>query len=82
MKPVFRIESPIYGDIENASVDPRASTLIDLARALDLEIMPVPRAQVPIIAGLLRASNRGAGDPLSQTPAYVLYNDEEEGVDG
>jgi len=41
--------------IENATVDLQTSSLIALARALDLEIMLVPRSLVPAVQGILRS---------------------------
>jgi transcriptional regulator with XRE-family HTH domain len=49
--------------IENGRTDPRASTLLDLARALRLEPILVPRAHVAMIRAILRGDegkpNRG-----------------------
>lgn len=41
--------------IENAAVDLRLSNLLELARALELEVMLVPRKAVPATQGLVRA---------------------------
>jgi HTH-type transcriptional regulator / antitoxin HipB len=49
--------------IEGGKVDPRLSSVLTLARLLDLEPMLIPRARVPAVRGLLG----GAGDePLWQ----------------
>ena len=40
--------------IENASIDLQLSNLMELARALDLEVMLVPRRAVPAAHGLVR----------------------------
>jgi transcriptional regulator with XRE-family HTH domain len=40
--------------IETGSVDLQLSSLIDLARALDLEVMTVPRKLVPAVESILR----------------------------
>jgi DNA-binding XRE family transcriptional regulator len=42
--------------IENAAVDLQLSNLIDLARALDLEVMLVPRKAIPATQGVIRAT--------------------------
>ena len=41
--------------IENGAVDLKTSSLIELTRALDLELMLVPRALVPTVQGLQRS---------------------------
>ena len=41
--------------IENGAVDLKTSSLIELTRALDLELMLVPRALVPAVQGLQRS---------------------------
>jgi len=57
--------------IENAEVDPRASSLIEIARALDLELTLVPRKIMPAI----RALERGAiqtDQPTSEGASVAL----------
>lgn len=63
--------------IENATVDLQASSLIALARALDLEVMLVPRNHVPVVEALVSASESPAGANRVAQPAYRL--DEEDG---
>jgi transcriptional regulator with XRE-family HTH domain len=41
--------------IESGAVDPQLSTVIELARLLDLELMFVPRALVPAVRGIVRS---------------------------
>lgn len=65
--------------IENAAVDLRASSLIELARALDLEVMLVPRKHVPGVEAWIKASESPGVDIRIAQPAYRL---EEEGDDG
>jgi len=63
--------------IENAAVDLKTSNLVALARALDLEVMLVPRKLVPAMRALLRDADRAQnGSPLP--PAYTL-DDEQDG---
>ena len=59
---------------ESGVVDLRLSSLIELARALDLEPMLIPRTLVPAAEALLR-DTRDA-DPL---PAYRLDEDDDDG---
>jgi transcriptional regulator with XRE-family HTH domain len=49
--------------IENANVDLQASSLIQIARALDLELMLIPRNALPAIEALRRRR------PIDETPA-------------
>ncbi len=58
---------------ENGAVDLQVSSLIELARGLDLEPMLVPRALVPVIEGLQRKNPHSI-------PMYRL-DDEEENTD-
>jgi HTH-type transcriptional regulator/antitoxin HipB len=70
---------PQISKIENAAVDLQASSLIQLARALDLEVMLVPRKHVPAVTSLIRVSGAAGTDPQIPRPAYSL---DWEGDDG
>lgn len=70
--------------IENTGVDLRISSLTELARALDLELMLVPRKVVPAARSLIRQARP---TPISltklseateegQRPAYSLEDDD------
>jgi transcriptional regulator with XRE-family HTH domain len=48
------ISRPRYRDIETGSAAARATTLINIARALGLEMMLIPQAMVPAVDALLR----------------------------
>lgn len=61
--------------IENGAVDPQTSSLIELARALDLELMLVPRRLVPAVLGLQRSSAAQGGAPA----AYRVDEAENDG---
>lgn len=65
--------------IESGAVDLRVSSLIELARTLGLELMLVPRKQVPVVEAWIRASESPGGDIKAAQPAYRL---DEEGDDG
>src|SRR5262245_16853882 len=62
-------------DLERAAMDPRFSTVQDVARALELEVALVPRALVPALDGLQRREGR------TSTPMYSLQDDEEGATD-
>lgn len=55
--------------IEGGGADIRLSSLIELARALELELVLVPRHLVPAVEGVLRAA------PLPQREARVAYKE-------
>lgn len=79
--------------IENGAVDVRTSNLLELARALDLELLLVPRALVPAVNSLVNQYlSKGGGQsaksmpdhdetiyPVTPRPAYQLDEDEEDG---
>jgi len=48
------ISRPRYRDIETGVAAGRATTLINIARALGLEMMLIPQAMVPAVQALLR----------------------------
>jgi transcriptional regulator with XRE-family HTH domain len=66
--------------IESGVVDVKVSTLVELARLLDLELMLAPRAAVPAVEALIREAEAGRGlvhpRTAAQSPAYIL--DEED----
>ena len=62
--------------IENGEIDLQTSSLIELSRVLDLELMLVPRELIPVFKLLLRRAKSGK---TGQVPLYQL--EEEEGVD-
>ena len=65
--------------IENSAVDLQLSSLIEIARALDLELTLVPRTLLPAIRALQRTTGPKAGGlDVSDTsvPAYQLGAEE------
>ena len=54
--------------IESGQVDIKASSLIELARALGLEIMLVPQALVPAVEALSRSSTSETETPRANIP--------------
>ena len=63
--------------IENALVDPRTSTLIELCRALDLELVLVPRESVPLVRRL--SDTGGRREPDGTQRALYALDDEGDG---
>lgn len=51
------ISRPRYRDIETGAAAARATTLINIARALGMEVMLVPQALVPAVETLLRPND-------------------------
>src|SRR5262245_24496429 len=66
------ISRPRYRDIETGEAAARATTLVNVARALGLEMMLVPQAMVPAVQALLRPQE---GDDL---PAFVSQSDDDD----
>ncbi len=64
------ISRPRYREVEAGSAAARATTLINIARALGLEMMMVPQSLVPAVNALLRPHD---DDDL---PAFVAQPDE------
>lgn len=51
---------------ENGTTDLRVSSLIELARALDLELILVPRKSVPAVKTIVRGTEPGGGSARAQ----------------
>lgn len=60
-------------DLERASIDARLSTIQNVARALDLELMLIPRPLISAVEALERA-----GSGVGRRPLYALGEDETE----
>jgi transcriptional regulator with XRE-family HTH domain len=58
--------------IESGVVDLQTSSLIEIARALDLELMLIPRSLVPTVKSLSRGAVHDGEDVV---PAYRLGED-------
>lgn len=64
--------------IESGGVDLRMSSLIALARVLDLELFVAPKKSVPAIKSIIRSSQgiKGISDDVEPiSPAYQLDRD-------
>lgn len=58
-----------YSRIENGAVDLRLSSLVELARALDLEPTLVPRKKLPAVRAIIRSDDGGQRDVQSARKA-------------
>jgi transcriptional regulator with XRE-family HTH domain len=69
--------------IEAGKIVPRIDTLLDLVRALDFDLMLVPRALVPAVQALVRDHRRGedGGDHDDDGEERSLYADVEDEAD-
>ena len=66
------ISRPRYRDIEKGIAAARATTLMNIARALGLEMMLVPQAMVPAVQALLRPHDD------DDVPAFAPQPDDDE----
>jgi len=69
------ISRPRYREIEAGSSAARTTTLINIARALGLELILVPQAMVPAVDALLRPH-----DDVDDLPAFMARPDWDENV--
>lgn len=60
-------------DLERAAMDPRLATIQNVARALDLELMLIPRPLIAVVEGIQRAGTNSLKEPM-----YTLQDDEVE----
>ncbi|MCK1341743.1 helix-turn-helix transcriptional regulator [Bradyrhizobium sp. 38] len=66
------ISRPRYRDIETGAAAARATTLVNVARALGMEMMLIPQAMVPAIQSMLQPAT---GD--DDHPAFTSDVEEE-----
>ncbi|WP_425624860.1 helix-turn-helix domain-containing protein [Agrobacterium radiobacter] len=69
------ISRPRYREIEAGGSAARTTTLINIGRALGLELMLIPQAMVPAVDALLRPQN-----DLDDLPAFIAHPDGDENV--
>jgi len=60
--------------IENGTVNLRLSSLVELARALDLELTFVPRKSLPAVQAIVRSASGESREAIR--PAYSLDEDD------
>ena len=66
------ISRPRYRDIESGDAAARATTLINVVRALGMELMLIPQAMVPGVRALLRPSED------DDRPAFTTETDDDD----
>ncbi len=64
------ISRPRYRDIEKGTAAARATTLVNIARALGLELMLVPQTMVPAIEALMHPHDD------DDRPAFTVQDEE------
>ena len=65
--------------IESGQVDLRVSSLAEIARALDQEVMLVPRRALPAVRSIVRGiSDTGSAKVDRPKPAYSLDGDDDD----
>ncbi|MEW8418964.1 MAG: helix-turn-helix transcriptional regulator [Candidatus Thiodiazotropha endolucinida] len=65
--------------IENSAVDLKVSTLINLARTLDLEVVLVPRKDMSAVSAVMNAAINKKEKVRPQKPAYSLDDEDDNG---
>jgi transcriptional regulator with XRE-family HTH domain len=61
--------------IESGAVDLKLSTLVELARLLDLELFLAPRPSIPAVEAVIREAAASRWPP-AQRPAYSLDDED------
>jgi transcriptional regulator with XRE-family HTH domain len=69
------ISRPRYRDIETGAAAARATTLVNVARALGMEMMLIPQAMVPAVHSMLQPA-----DNDDDRPEFTSDVDDEEGA--
>jgi transcriptional regulator with XRE-family HTH domain len=68
------ISRPRYRDIETGAAAARATTLVNVARALGMEMLLIPQATVPAVLSMLQPA-----DDDDDRPAFTSDIEPEEG---
>ncbi len=67
-------------NIERGKTTPRSDTLLDVVRALDLDLVLVPQALVPSIKALLREHSQGSAVREDDQPMYGFGDEESDEI--
>jgi transcriptional regulator with XRE-family HTH domain len=68
------VSRPRYRDIETGAAAARTTTLVNIARALGMEMMLVPQRMVPAVESMLHATR----DDDDDRPAFLPDGDDDE----
>ena len=63
--------------IESGKIVPRYDTLLELVRALDSDLLMVPRALVPVVQSLVRDHLKDQAGEGEERPLYAADGDED-----
>jgi transcriptional regulator with XRE-family HTH domain len=63
--------------IESGKIVPRYDTLLELVRALDRDLLMVPRALVPVVQSLVRDHLKDQPGEGEERPLYAAEGDED-----
>ena len=66
------IQQTQISKIESGQVDLRLSTLVEMARSLDLEVMLIPRALYPAVNSIIQQKSDSGTGLIGPGPAYQL----------
>ncbi len=64
--------------IESGQADLRVSTLVELARSLDLEVVLIPRAFLPAVNSIIQKKSDNDSGAMGQVPAYRLGSGDDD----
>lgn len=64
--------------IESGQADLRVSTLVELARSLDLEVVLIPRALLPAVNSIIEKKSDSDTGAMGQVPAYQLGSEADD----
>ena len=67
-------------NIERGKTSPRVDTLLDVVRALDLDLVLVPRTLVPAVQALMREYQHGSAVHEGDQPMYGSGDDESSEI--
>lgn len=67
-------------NIERGKTSPRVDTLLDVVRALDLDLVLVPRTLVPAVQALLRDYQHGSAVREDDQPMYGFGDDDSSEI--
>lgn len=64
--------------IESGQADLRVSTLVELARSLELEVVLIPRVLLPAIDSIIQKKSARGTDSIRPEPAYQLGDEADD----